>query len=74
MNAVLIGTVTLSSLPQRLEQFVITVFPPTPYGDQMYKETEIAPRDSEPTCNYLRLPMETDRFPQPGTVNDEILL
>jgi len=74
MNAMLVGNGTLRSLPHRLEQFVSTAYPPTPHGDQIYKETEIAPRDSEPSSNCLRLPMETGRVPQPSMVNDAILL
>ena len=52
MNAVLTGIVTLRILPQHLEQFVITAFVPTPNGDQIFQETEIAPRDSEPSAHY----------------------
>ena len=74
MNAVFIRIVTLSNLPQLLEQFVITAFLPTPHGCQIYKETEIAVRDSEPSSDYLRLPMETGRVPQPSMVNDAISL
>ena len=74
MNAVFIEIVTLRDLTQRLEQIVITAFPPTPIGGQLHKETQIAVRDCEPSSNYLRLPMETDRVPQPSTVNDAILL
>jgi len=74
MNAMLVGNVTLRSLTQRLEQIVITAFPPTPHGDQIYKERETAPRDSEPSSNYLPLPMETGRVPHPSMVNDAILL
>ena len=74
MNAMLVGIVTLRNLPQRLEQFVITAFPPSPHGDQIYKETEFSPRDSEPYSNHLRLPMETGRVPQPSMVNYTILL
>jgi len=32
MNTILIGTVTLHSLPQRLEQLVVTVFSPPHIG------------------------------------------
>jgi len=74
MNAVLISIVTLLSLPQRLEQFVITAFPLTPHGDRICKETEIAPRDSEASPNYLRLPMGTGQVTQPIVINDVILL
>jgi len=74
MNPLLISIVILSSLPHRLEQFVITAFPPTPHGDQIYKERKIAPSVSEPSCNYLRLPMESGRVPEPSMVNDAILL
>ena len=74
MNAVFIRIVTLCNLPQLLKQFVITAFLPTPHGGQIYKETEIAVRDSEPSSDYLRLPMETDRVPQPSMVNDAISL
>jgi len=66
--------VTLRSLPQRLEPFVITAFHTTPYGDQISKETEIAPRHSTPSSDYLRLPKETGRFPHPSMNNDAILL
>ena len=69
-----VGNVTLRSLTQRLEQFVIKAYFPTPHGDQIYKETEFAPRDSEPYSNHLRLPMETGRVPQPSMVNYTILL
>jgi hypothetical protein len=74
MNAMFVGNATLRSLPQRLEQFVITTFPPTPHVDQICKETEIAPRDSETSSNNLRLPKESGRVPQPSIVNDAILL
>jgi len=74
MNAVFIRIVTLRNLTQLLEQIVITAFPPTPIGGQLHKETEIAARDSEHSSNYLRLPMESDRVPQPSMVNDAISL
>jgi len=74
MNAVLIGIVSLRSFPQLLEEFLITAFPPTPHGDQINKETEIAVRDSEPSANYLQLSTETGRLPQSIVVSDAILL
>ena len=73
-NTIPIGTVSLRSLPLRLEQFVITIFPPTPHGDQMNKEREIVAKDSEPSANYFRLPMETGRVPRPSVFSDAILL
>jgi len=73
-NTIPIGTVSLRSLPLRLEQFVITIFPPTPHGDQMSKETEIVAKDSKPSANYLRLPMEIGRVPQPSVVREAILI
>jgi hypothetical protein len=48
--------------------------PPTPHGDQIRKEEEIAPSDSEPSSKYLRLPMETGRVPQPIVFSKAILL
>jgi len=41
MNAMLIDFVTLRSLTQRLEQFVITAFPRTRYADQIIRKKEL---------------------------------
>ena len=74
INAVLIGIVRLRRFPQLLEEFLITAFPPTPNGDQINKETEIAVRDSEPSANYLQFPTENGRLPQSIVVSDAIFL
>jgi hypothetical protein len=47
---------------------------PTPHKDQIIKEMEIAPGNSEASSHYLQLPMETGRVPQSIVVNDAILL
>jgi len=59
MKAFLILIVTLRSFPQRLEQFVITAFPPIQHRDQINMETEIAISDLKPSANYLQLPMNS---------------
>jgi hypothetical protein len=74
MNAVLFGIVRLRSFPQLLEEFLIIAFPPTPHVDQINKEEVISLRDSEPSAEYLQLPTETSRIPQPVVVSDAILL
>jgi hypothetical protein len=68
----LIVVVTLQSLSQSLEQSVITALPPTPHGDQIIKETEIAPRHLKPSSNHLVFPTQTGRLPHPSTVNDAV--
>jgi hypothetical protein len=73
MNAMLIGIVSLRSLPQRLKVCHYSISP-TLHVDQIIKEKEIAPRDSDPSFNYIWLPMDTGRVSQLIVVSDVILL
>jgi hypothetical protein len=64
-NAILIGIISLHRLPQRLEHFVITASSITPHGDQIYKETENAWRDSKTSAKAFGCQRKPAEFHSP---------